>query len=80
MRTTLSISEDLLREAKRVALERDISLGEVVEDALRTTLLSRAKGSSSGKVEPLKTFCGSGVRPGVDLTSSAELLALMEDK
>jgi len=80
MRTTISISDDLLQEAKRAALERNVSLGEVVDDALRATLRSRAKGSPSGKVAPLKTFCGSGVRPGVDLTSSSELLAVMEEE
>lgn len=67
-------------KAKRVALERNISLGEVVDDALRATLLSSPKLSPSGKVAPLKTFRGSGVRPGVDVTSSAELLAVMEDE
>ena len=81
MRTTLSISEDLLRKAKHAALEQNISVGEVVDDALRTTLLSRSKEEATfGEFAPLKTFRGSGVRPGVDVNSSAELLAVMEEE
>lgn len=41
-RTTITIEETLLKEAKRQALETDKSLKEVIEEALRLRL-SRAK-------------------------------------
>lgn len=79
MRTTISISDDLLQEAKRAALERRVSLSEVVDDALRTTLRCRLENSNPIKIAPLKTFRGTGLQPGVDLSDSADLLSVMED-
>ena len=63
-----------------MALERKVPLGKVIDDALRSQLKSRPKGSKPGKTRPLKTFGGTGARPGVDLNSSSELLAVMEDE
>lgn len=80
MRTTVSISDNLLKEAKRVALDRNVSLGAVIDDALRMSLQSRSKPIPPGKVRPLKTFRGSGLRPGVDLNNSQDLIATMEDE
>jgi Arc/MetJ-type ribon-helix-helix transcriptional regulator len=37
-RTTISVPEDLLRRARRVADQRRVSLGEVLRDALRVYL------------------------------------------
>jgi hypothetical protein len=80
MRTTVSISDDLLDEAKRVALERKVALGDVIDDALRLALKTQAKaGPTAGEPVPFKTFGGSGVRPGVDLQDSGSLLEVMED-
>jgi len=79
MRTTLTIQDSLLRKAKQVSLERNLSVGEVVEEALRLTLGAQAKGRPAQR-RKLKTFRGDGLQPGVDLTSSAALLEVMEGR
>jgi hypothetical protein len=80
MRTTVSIHDALLRKAKALSLARGCSLSEVVEDALRIALAAQSKSRRSHPVPRLKTFRGSGVQPGVDLTSSAALLEVMEER
>ena len=73
MRTTLTIHEALLRKAKRASPERNLSVGEVVEEALRLTLGAQAKGRPAQR-RKLKTFRGDGLQPEVDLTSTVALL------
>ncbi|MCA1780656.1 MAG: DUF2191 domain-containing protein [Dermatophilaceae bacterium] len=77
MRTTVSISDDLLRRAKARAAATNRSLGDVVDDALRVHLLDRV--TDSPPVE-LPTFGGSGLMPGVDLEDKDALAALLEDE
>jgi hypothetical protein len=38
MRTTLVLDDELLRQAKRRAIERDVTLSEMVNEALRESL------------------------------------------
>ncbi|MEI6277865.1 MAG: DUF2191 domain-containing protein [Verrucomicrobiae bacterium] len=78
MRTTISIQDALLQHAKEASLTRNCSLGEIIEDALRTTLVARSKSGPVRRIRPLKTFRGSGLQPGVDLSSSSGLLEIME--
>lgn len=80
MRTTVSIEDHLLDRAKKAALERKCSLGELVEESLRLSLATQAKIRQQSVPRPLKTFRGSGVLPGVDLSSSAALLESMEGR
>jgi hypothetical protein len=77
MRTTIRIDEQLLKEAKQLALRRGKSLTSIIEDSLRESL-SRQR--SSGQREPVRliTFRGKGLLPGVDLDDSAALLDVME--
>ena len=78
MRTTVTIDEALLADAKRRAAERGVTLSEIVQDALRESLARSAE--AAGDVEPLPVFHGrGGLRPGVDLTSNASVLDAMED-
>ena len=77
MRTTISISDSLLELAKRASRERRATLGEVIEEALRTSLTPRPK-SSAKKRPSLVTFKGNGLCEGVDLDSSAALLDVMD--
>ncbi len=78
MRTTIDISDDLLRELKRRAAETKRSLKEVIDEALRADLARRRKQAASGKTASLITFKGRGARPGVNLDSTSELLDLMD--
>lgn len=78
MRTTISIEDSLLQKAKKISRERHCSLRDVIEDALRAAFARGHKVGRSASPSPLKTFKGSGVRPGIDLSSSSTLLDAME--
>ncbi len=80
MRTTLAISDALLRRAREESVKRNCSLSEVVEDALRASLTARPKSGRLARTRPMKTFCGTGLQPGVDLDASSALLDLMEGR
>jgi hypothetical protein len=77
MRTTISLDEALLKQARRVALDRGISLNELVVVALRVEL-NRTKPGQKKRIE-LPTFKGRGLRPGVDLDDSASLEGIMNE-
>jgi hypothetical protein len=77
MRTTVSISDELLAAAKRRARERGQSLGSVIEDALRREL---AAVRDSSVRPPVPVFAGgSGPRPGLDLTSNRALAEVLDE-
>jgi hypothetical protein len=76
MRTTLSISDELLTAAKRLAQERGQTLGQVVEAALRREL---AIPRQRGERPAVPVFRGgTGPRPGVDLTSNRSLHEVLD--
>lgn len=77
MRTTIRIHDDLYAEVRQRAATSGRSIGEVVEDALRTAFADTP--AAEGEVEPLPTFGGSGVLPGVDLGSNAALAETMDE-
>ena len=78
MRTTITIDEQLLAEAKEAAARSGRTLNAVVEDALRAALSRRDDQRRTGR-PALPTFKGSKLQPGVDLDDSAGLLDLMEE-
>ena len=78
MRTTISLDEALLKQARRLALDRGISLNELVVTALRMELY-RATNRHRKKKITLPTFRGRGLRPGVDLDDSASLEDIMNE-
>jgi Ribbon-helix-helix protein, copG family len=78
MRTTVRLDDQLLKEAKRIALESNRTLNEVIEDALREAF-ARSKVAKRQEKVGLPTFRGNGLQPGVKLDSNAELLELMEE-
>jgi hypothetical protein len=80
MRGTISIEDSLLQKAKKISHERRCSLRAVIEDALRAAFAKERKRTRSGAAQPLKTFKGTGVQPGVDLRSSPALLDAMEPR
>lgn len=75
MRTTITIDDDLLVEAKTRAATTGRTLNEVVEDALRQAFARRT--ATAGR-PVLPVFTGGRLAPGVDLDDSAALLDLME--
>lgn len=77
MRTTVTISDELLAAAKRRARERGVSLGEVIDAALRRELTLAGR---SDDRPPIPVFDGgSGPRPGVDLTSNRALHEVLDE-
>jgi hypothetical protein len=78
MRTTISLDDHLLREAKIIAASSGKTLSEVIEDSLRESLARRKANAPRRRIN-LPTFKGTGLMPGVDLNNSAALLDLMEE-
>lgn len=77
MRTTIRIHDDLYAQVRSRAASSGRSIGEVIEDALRAAFANADE--SLPDVEPLPTFGGSGVLPGVDLGSNAALADVMDE-
>ncbi len=78
MRTTLTIEDGLLKEAKSRALAEKKTLGEVVNEALRLGLFRTNRPVDLPSDPPLKTFRGDGLHSAVCLRDSASLLEIME--
>ena len=76
MRTTIRLDDNLLRRAKRAAADRGTTLTALIEDAVRRALAPA--GPSARTREPLPTFRGDGLQPGVDLDDTAALLDVMD--
>ncbi len=77
VRTTVDIADDVLIELKRLAAESRRPLRQIMEDALRAELARRRQPGGERPPESVITFRGRGVRAGVDLDSTADLLDLM---
>jgi hypothetical protein len=76
MRTTVSIDDELLAAAKRLARREGRTVGQVVEEALRRQL---ADSAASQPGPPLPVFRGgTGPAPGVELTSNRALAEILD--
>jgi len=77
MRTTISIADELLESAKARARERGVTLGALVEDALRSELSLKRE---PRKRVPVPVFDGeTGPWPGVNLNSNRELQEFLDE-
>lgn len=77
MRTTVTIDDALYRRVKTHAAETGRTVSDVIGDALREAL--RPRRALGGELPELPVFGGSGVLPGVDLTSAAALREVMDE-
>jgi hypothetical protein len=77
MRTTISIEDHLLRAAKQRALERGMTLGGLIEDALRVVLTAGANDAERTAL-PVSKRDG-GTRPGVDVADGVRLRDVMDE-
>ena len=77
MRTTVRLPDPLMRAAKRRAQETGRTLTQLLEDALRAELLQ--SGRARRVAEPLPTYRGKGLRPGVDLSDANALEDVMSE-
>ncbi len=78
MRTTVRLDETLLTQAKKLAIDTDRTLTQVIEDSLRMALAQRA-GRKKSKPIKLHTSGSGGLQPGVDLSNNAALQDLMDE-
>ena len=79
MRTTVTIDDRLLAEAKATAIRSGRTLNAVVEDALRESLARQRWVGEQPRVALPVSDARGWVRPGVNIDSNAELLDLMEE-
>ena len=81
IRTTLTLSDDLLRLARKRAADAHRPLKDVINEALRIGL-----GRPGGPPPPreryrVRVFKGRpGIQPGVNLNSNSDLMDLMEGR
>ena len=78
MRTTIRLTDSLLKDVKRAAAVSGQTFTDFVADALREKLARRAHQPRRKRVA-LPVSDGNGLQPGVDLHNSAALLALMDE-
>ena len=78
MRTTINIDEQLLSQAKMAATRANRTLGSVIEDALRSALQPASAARQRRRVTLPVSRGSGGLRPGVNLDSTTELLEIME--
>ncbi len=77
MRTTINVDNQLLMQAKAKAAASGVTLGRLIEDALRDCLAHRETAEKRRCVR-LITMQGSGTRHGIDLDNSQSLLEIMD--
>ena len=77
MRTTISIPEPLLKNAKRRAAERGITLSALIEDAMRRELTE----SQAPDPPPFRLYTVRGklVNPNLDLDRTSGLVTLDDE-
>jgi hypothetical protein len=78
MRTTIRLSDDLLRRAKKKAAETGRTLTSLIEDGLKMILAEPRRAPHSRVRLPISKASG-GTLPGVDLNRSSELEDRMAD-
>jgi metal-responsive CopG/Arc/MetJ family transcriptional regulator len=77
MRTTINVDDQLLMQAKAQAAASGVTLAQLIEDALRESLIRRENLENRERVRMI-TMKGTGTRPGIDLDNSQSLLEIME--
>lgn len=77
MRTTVTISDELLLAAKRLARERGQSLGSVIDAALRRELAVPEQRADRPTIPVFRA--GTGPRPGLHLTSNRVVQEFLDE-
>jgi len=76
MRTTIRIDDEVYRRVKQIADRSDRTIGQVIEDAIQVAFRPVRNDAS---VAELPVYGGSGVMPGVDLTSNRSIADAMDE-
>lgn len=77
MRTTIRLSDDLLRKAKKKAAEDGRTLTSIIEEGLKVVLAAPKPARRPKVTLPIFSASG-GTLPGVDLNRSADLDDIMD--
>lgn len=77
MRTTVNIDDELLIAAKKRAQQRGVALGTILDEALRR---ADEAGRPPKDLPALPVFKGSGLQPGVDLSSNRAIAELLDSE
>lgn len=78
MRTTVRLSDALLRKAKKYAAEHDTTLTDLLDQGLKMVLRENAPGYEA-KPKPFQlTIVKGKMRPGIDPTSNAQMLDIAD--
>jgi len=72
MRTTIRLSDGLLRKAKKQAAEKGVTLTSLIEEGLKAVLAVRQAAPHARLRLPVSKASG-GTLPGVDLNRSSDL-------
>lgn len=78
MRTTVRLSEGLLREVKAEATRRGETVTALIERGLRLVLAASRKPARRSRVTLPVSKATGGVRPGIDLDNMSQLLDIMD--
>ena len=76
MRTTIRIDDEVYRRVKQIADRSDRTIGQVIEDAIQVAFRPTR---IEVPIADLPVFGGSGVMPGVDLTSNRSVAEAMDE-
>lgn len=76
MRTTIRIDDEVYRRVKRIASQSDRTIGQVIEDAVQVAFRPSRK---EVPIADLPVYGGSGLMPGVDLTSNRSVAEAMDE-
>ena len=79
MRTTIRLSDDLLRKARKKAAEEGRTFTSLVEEGLKT-ILAEPKHVARKRVRLPISKASGGTLPGVDLNRSSDLLDRMDER
>jgi hypothetical protein len=72
-RTTVRLPDELIRRAKRKAVDEGRSLTSLIEEGLRRVLDDQIRTAKARKVLPPVSAATGGLQPGIDLNNSAAL-------
>ena len=78
IRTTVRLPDELLAAAKRRARDTGRTLTDLLADSLRHELQRPL--NASRVLEPLPTYNGNGLQPGVDVSDASALEDLMSGR
>lgn len=78
MRTTVSIDDELLAQAKLLAVRTHRTIGSVLEDALRKLIADQTAVEEHVPFSlPTLSYDTPGLRPGVDLLDTEQMADLL---